>query len=445
MKRILHFLFSSDSLWGKILIALIYIIVYDYLFDAFVYKSFAYLGGIDYIQMDISHKTLWIIFSILPICFYSGVKKISSFFTLFLYLFVYIPVIHAMTVIWNIPIVKVFSVNCILCVLFCLYFSLGKRKLIKDFQITPSIPFKWIEILTIILTCFFIAVQFKKMHFVNPISQQDLLYDFRAQNSENSEGIINYISGWLFGAFYPFLLVNFLKNKKWLKSASILGGYIVLFMVDMQKITFFMPFFLAGMYFLIKINIKSISQYLHSWIMIPLCIIGPILLGTQDNKTLFVIASFVILRTICVSGWLTQMYVHFFQIHSFTYFSHISIVNFFTHSYPYDVGLGSIVAYNTQNANASFFLTDGYASWGVIGIIIIGVFFLFFLEIINAIGYRYKVSDLMIVFLPCLSYLLNTSIFTTLLTNGMFITVILLSCTENILNKRETDEIKCTL
>ena len=433
MKKILHFLFSSDSLLGKVLICLIYIFVYDYLFYAFIFLSFNYLGGIDYTPMDTIHRLLWIIYSILPVLFYNGIKKISSFFTLFLYLFVYIPVIHALTVIWNCSIVESLSVSSVLCILFCLYFILDRRKIINDFRITPTIPFNWIEFLTIALTFIFIVVQFKKMHFVNPISQQDLLYNFREQNSEYGGGVINYISGWLFGAFYPFLLVNFLKNRQWLKATSILGGYMVLFMVDMQKITFFMPIFLAGMYFLIRTNIKSISRYLHSWIMMPLCIISLILSVLQGDDIIYIIASFVILRTICVSGWLTQMYVHFFQFHPFTYYSHISIVNFFTHSYPYDVALGKIVANNTQNANATFFLTDGYAAQGIIGIIIIGVLFLIFLTIINAIVHRYKVFDIMVIFLPCLSYLLNTSIFTTLLSNGMFITGILLCCTDNSL------------
>lgn len=434
MRKAFSFLLSADSFLGKIAITLVYIYVYDYLFDAFIFQSFSYLGDIDYIPMNAMHRTLWIVFSLLPMCFYHGTKKISSFFSLFLYIFVYIPIVHAMSVIWNVPNIDVFSVNGILCLLFCINFAIDKKiKIIKDFRIVPSIPYKWIVAITILLTLIFVVLQFKKMHFVNPISQQDLLYDFRAQNSEDGGGFINYIAGWLFGAFYPFLLVNFLKKREWFKSSLILGGYVLLFMVDMQKITFFMPLFLAGMYFLIKANIDSIAKYLHSYIMVPLCIAGPILLGLQNNKILFIVASFVILRTICVSGWLTQMYVHFFQIHKFTYYSHISIVNFFTHSYPYDVGLGKIVAYNTQNANATFFLTDGYAAWGTIGILIIGIFFLFFLSIINAIGYRYKVSDLMIVFLPSLSYLLNTSIFTTLLSNGMIITIFLLCCTKNSL------------
>ena len=440
MKKVLHFIFSSDSLWSKFLICFIYIFVYDYLFYNFIFLSFNYLGGIDYIPMDIIHRLLWIVYSIFPVLFYNGIKKISSFFTLFLYLFVYIPVIHALTVIWNCPVEELLSTSSVLCVLFCLYFLFDSRNVINDFRITPAIPFTWIGILTTALTIIFIAVQFKKMHFVNPISQQDLLYNFREQNSEDGGGAINYISGWLFGGFYPFLLVNFLKNRKWLKATSILGGYLVLFMVDMQKITFFMPIFLSGLYFLIKTNKKSISRYLHSWIMVPLCIIGLVLSGFKGDDIIYVVASFVILRTICVSGWLTQMYVHFFQFHPFTYYNHISIVNFFTHSYPYDVALGKIVANNTQNANATFFLTDGYAAQGVIGIVVIGIIFLIFLTIINAIVNRYQVYDIMIVFLPCLSYLLNTSIFTTLLSNGMFITVLLLCCTDNTLAHEDTKD-----
>ncbi|EGN57165.1 hypothetical protein Premu_1760 [Hallella multisaccharivorax DSM 17128] len=443
MRKVLHFLFSAESLWGKLACIVTYLLIYDFLFENFVFKTFAYLGDIDYIPMDTIHRILWLVCSTLPFCFYRGIHKVSSFLTLFLYLFAYIPIVHAISVIWDISAIEKQSVNIILCIFFCLYFFLDSQgNIIKDFRIVPAISFRWIEILTIALTVLFVAVQLKNMHFVNPISQQDLLYDFREKNAEGSSGPINYISGWLFGAFYPFLLVNFLKERNWLKAISILGGYFLLFMADMQKITFFMPFFLVGMYFLIKANIKSITQYLHAWITMTICIVSPILLGLQDHKTLFIIVSFVILRTVCVSGWLTQMYVHFFQFHPFTYYSHIGIVNFFTQAYPYDVPLGKAIAYNTQNANATFFLTDGYAAWGFIGIVAIGLFFLLFLSVINAIGYRYKVSDLMIVLLPCLSYLLNTSIFTTLLTNGMILTILLLCCTDNALAVDKTIDIK---
>lgn len=93
----------------------------------------------------------------------------------------------------------------------------------------------------------------------------------------------------------------------------------------------------------------------------------------------------------------------------FTHYSHINIVNLLTNSYPYDVPLGIAVSYHTQNANATFLLTDGYAAWGIAGIVIIGFIFYFFLELSNSISYNYQLEDLLVLFLPTVSYLLNVS------------------------------------
>lgn len=134
----------------------------------------------------------------------------------------------------------------------------------------------------------------------------------------------------------------------------------------------------------------------------------------------------MLLRTVCVAGWLSQFYLHFFSEHPFTHYSHINIVNALTNDYPYDVPLGVAIAHGTQNANANFFLTDGVAAWGLLGIFIIGFFFLLLLQFINAIAYRYDTKDLFVMFLPPLSYLLNASVFTTLLSNGLFILLFML-------------------
>ena len=267
------------------------------------------------------------------------------------------------------------------------------------------------------------------MHFVNIFTQSDVLYDLRSQNSEainGGGGFIAYLQGWLSGAFYPFLLVCYLREKKWLKALAILFGYILLFMVDMQKITFIMPFILVALYFVVQLKHETISQRMHSLIIVTTVIISFALYFTQDNEILFVVGAIVLLRTVCVAGWLSQFYLHFFSEHPFTHYSHINIVNALTNDYPYDVPLGVAIAHGTQNANANFFLTDGVAAWGLLGIFIIGFFFLLLLQFINAIAYRYDTKDLFVMFLPPLSYLLNASVFTTLLSNGLFILLFML-------------------
>lgn len=447
MKKILKIFFNAESLFGRCLLAFAYIFVYDIVYENFVYHFFNYMG-LDYIEMSLPYRVHWMIFSILPFVAYQGINNLSSFLSLFLYLFVYIPFIHALYITWGISYFTTLAYSSILCVFFILYFRVGKEiTIFKKIIIKPSLPFKIIEIIALLLTLIFVLYRGGSMHFVNIFTQVDVLYDLRAKNAEaaDSIGIIPYLQGWLFGAFYPFLLVNYLHSKKRLKAICIICGYFALFMVDMQKITFFMPFVLIVFYRLVKLNEKTISQNLHSIIMSIIIIFSIVLLIFSNNTIVFSIGLIFLLRTVCVGGWLGQLYLHFFRENAFLHYSHINIVNAITGEYPYDVPLGVAVSYGSQNANANFFLTDGLAAWGLFGVFIIAVIFYILMHLIISISYRYKKADLIIIFLPTLSYLLNTSLFTTLLSNGLLILILILmsaKCpiSDNILKEEEYEK-----
>ena len=101
------------------------------------------------------------------------------------------------------------------------------------------------------------------------------------------------------------------------------------------------------------------------------------------------------------------------------------------------------MAYGVQNANANFFLTDGLAAAGFWGVLGIGLVFYLLLHLVNSISYRYRMSDLLIIFLPSLSYILNTSLFTTLLSNGLLILFLLIAgtdCPIDIYQKQVSNE-----
>lgn len=430
MKSIISFIFDADSLAGKIICPLIYILLYDFIYEEYIWGVFGYMRGIDYIPMDFFKRVSWIILSVLPMIFYHRINELSTFICLFVYIFVYIPFIHALFVIYGFPLSLVYAYTTILCIFFILYFQIDRIPLIKNIQLGPVVPIYIVEIITLLLTGIFVASRAGSMHFVNIFTQMDVLYDLREQNSEKvgERNIILYLQGWLVGAFYPFLLIWYLKYKSHIKATCILIGYILLFMVDMQKSTFFIPFLLITFYYLIKTKENVICDRLHSIILLSISAISFILIIVSDsdnNSILFTITSIVLLRTVCVTGWLTQMYVHFFQENPYTYYSHINIVNAITNGYPYDVPLGMAVAYHNQNANATFFLTEGIASCGLTGIIITGFIFLAFLYILNSLCFRYHKSDIFVAFIPSLISLLNASIFSTLLTGGLFILLLL--------------------
>ena len=132
MKKILHLLFDADKFWSKMILTVIYLFVYDYLFHDFIFEQFEYMG-IVYQPMSIETMTIWIILSITPVSFYNGVVNVSSYITFFLYLFVYIPFIHAIYVIPDLSFIQKGIVSLVVCALFILYMNIGgKIKLLKN-------------------------------------------------------------------------------------------------------------------------------------------------------------------------------------------------------------------------------------------------------------------------------------------------------------------------
>lgn len=430
MKKAISYILSADCLLGKLMLACIYALAYDFMYENFVYKLFSYIGNIDYVEIGIENRVLWILLSVLPFAAYRGLTKLSSFFSLFLYLFVYLPFIHAIFVAYNISQLQIYSYSLAMMVIMISLFKLGGEwTLLRDIVVKPQISLRTIEIITLVLTLLYVAIAHSSMHFVNIFTQSGDMYAYREQNSEvESLGGIAYVQGWLFGAFYPFLLVCYLRMKRRKMALLPLIGYFLLFAVDMQKMTFLMPFALIFMYYIISLNEEKICNYLHSFMMVCILLLSLVLYVFQDDEIVFAIAAIVLLRTVCVAGWLTQFYIHFFNENPYTYYSHINIVNYITESYPYTEPLGKVVAYGSQNANANFFLTDGVAACGLVGIVMIGLFFATILMFINSISARYKKSDMFIIFMPTIAYFLNASIFTTLLSSGLFILIILVAC-----------------
>ena len=61
---------------------------------------------------------------------------------------------------------------------------------------------------------------------------------------------------------------------------------------------------------------------------------------------------------------------------------------------------------------------------------------------INSISARYKKSDIFIMFMPTIAYFLNTSIFTTMLSNGLFVLILLVVCSKNVTNNMNYETIE---
>ena len=216
MKKALSYILSANCLPGKLMLACIYALAYDFMYENFIYKLFSYIGNVDYVEMSMENRILWILLSILPFAAYKGLTKLSSFFVLFIYLFVYMPFVHAIFVAYNISQLQTYSYCLVMMTIMISLFKIGGDwAILRDIGVKPQMSLRTVEIITLALTILYVAIAHNSMHFVNIFTQSGDMYAYREQNSEvESLGGIAYVQGWLFGAFYPFLLVRYLKMKR---------------------------------------------------------------------------------------------------------------------------------------------------------------------------------------------------------------------------------------
>jgi hypothetical protein len=144
----------------------------------------------------------------------------------------------------------------------------------------------------------------------------------------------------------------------------------------------------------------------------------------------FWLLSLVFMRTFGNSGLSTAWYHDFFLRNPQTYYSHIKGVSWFV-IYPYlnplGIEVGSFYSRDPNlDANAHFWATDGLAAWGLWGVLLASVVcaLVFWVLDSSAKGHDLRLTALVVTFEGL--NLANVSVFTTLLSGGLGLLMILL-------------------
>ena len=202
---------------------------------------------------------------------------------------------------------------------------------------------------------------------------------------------------------------------------------LVIFSTDAMKGTLLAPI-MSGIIMLLfkkkvitnQFDLLKVSFLSSSMLLIVLLLI---------NDTLF-ISALVYFRTIFLPSMISSFYFDFFQFNDFTYFSDTGIVSFFTgDSYPLNVKkmVASNYLYKNPATNMNVGLVgDGFLKIGFLGIFVTAIVLSVFLKLINELG-KNKNTILIkaMLFYPFYA-LINGSLYTIILTNGLFISVILI-------------------
>lgn len=394
-----------------IIYIIIYSLIYQFIHINFLYDVFWYSG-----YMNEGFSVVSFIQTFIFICIPLVVKKnlenvffLEILYTIF-YLLLYVPIMitflnHYGTE-W-----KIFINQLPFLLAFLIMFKIAGMRKIKIKKLNLKPPRK--EIL-FAFTLFIIIVLFIEFRSTYSFVSFEDVYTQREKGA-NSSVIGGYFTLWLTYFIGPLLVAIGLVNKN--RKILVFGTLSVIFVygINASKIALFIPFLLMFLYY-IKNRGKDIFKAL-TVVFSTVCAIAYFL-----PIQYFMISAVILMRTFGISGLLTYQYNEFFKENPYTYYSHINIVNFITNNYPYDQDLGFVVSSyffeSDNNANANFLATDGIASLGMVGVIIISIIFGIYLLYTKSLVDNKNAILVGLVFISFAFIILNVGLFTSLLSGG---------------------------
>ncbi len=227
----------------------------------------------------------------------------------------------------------------------------------------------------------------------------------------------------------PFLIANALARKNyWLVViASLMEMY--LYGYGGFKSMVFVPLLVIGSYFLVKRFRQPATKAM-------LALLAGILISTTGylrnpfSPLSFAVNSLYDMRTIGMAGQNTAGFDYFAYNHGFTYWAHLKGVNkFVRYSFTQDVGneVGLLEqgGQDTQ-ANTGFLATDGLSALGLAGVILISFVVGGYFWLVDCAASGHDSAFAVAAFSVPAFVLVNEGFFTSLLSAGTLLTVLLL-------------------
>lgn len=259
------------------------------------------------------------------------------------------------------------------------------------------------------------------------------VYDLRDAANDVAEGsAVNYAFMLMTGAVNPFFMAYglFCRRRGMVLGAA--AGQLLVYCIGGTKGSILSIAFIPAMYALLALRripfgVKIAAAALA--LMTSFCAAYAIA-GDEAGDILSLALFVVFSRTLGMGGLLTAQYYDFFQRNPFTYWSHVKGVNWFMH-YPYRYPVGqelgiSYAGTTALDATTHFLATDGIEACGLAGVLVIAIFCAFVFWVLDSAAQGH---DPRLAALACTysAYnLANISIFTTLLSGGLGLLILVL-------------------
>lgn len=255
------------------------------------------------------------------------------------------------------------------------------------------------------------------------------VYEFRRDNAElAAQGVLAYLNGWIYGVFSIFSLAYFLHKKNWMGVVFIVLAQVVFYGFSSHKSVLFSLVIVFGTWYWFS---KSDKAYIVPLGLCGIVVFSLVLYFLFDEV---VGGSLFIRRVFYVPAYLTYQYFEFFNESAKVVWSNSFLSGYFVYPYELSVPLtiGAYIGQPSASANNGF-VSMGFAHLGCWGVFIYTVVFAYVLRVIDVLTKKLGVLwlGLVVTIVPLRAALISTDLLTTLLTHGLFISILLVLLVRN--------------
>ncbi|GAT72198.1 hypothetical protein MHM582_0671 [Microbacterium sp. HM58-2] len=252
----------------------------------------------------------------------------------------------------------------------------------------------------------------------------DEIYDARLafrQVIESLPAFVGYAMPVAANVLNPLVLLLAVHTRRFWMAAVVLVFQMALYSIDGQKMILLLPAAVIGVYLLARWRKPVTARFLVALVAIMVVVVS--LGATGSGRVVFEVA---VRRLMLIPAQLLGAYYDYFGSFGFAHLQHSRFFNagVLTPEPGYLIGQ-YVFGSNVQNANASF-ISDGFANFGVLGVIGAAVICGLILRAIDSFTLGAPTAVALAAMSPVVIILSNNALQTALLTSGLFVLLVLL-------------------
>jgi hypothetical protein len=415
-------------------LASLYVLLLRWSYVGFIVPRFGYIGY-SYSPPSAWLEVFLVGLALVPAGLLSlGLRRPSQFVLWFLYTVVLIPSIMMPLYNRNLPATELvlLAITLLGCFLVLMVVPRARRLAIPALRIPESIF--WAGALGTVLAVLLTV----RAVFGFPLTIPSLseVYARRAAFMETAQlrgSLAVYLSLWLANVVNPLLLARSLVERRLVWGIIALLGQIALFSISGFKSVLMAPVLVV----LVWLALRGGGRRFGNWVLLSTVATLAVGLATAGLNGLNLILGLLVRRVLVTPGWLTGAYFEYFSHHPKVWLAR-SLFRGWTEDFYRQgpsVTIGDVLAPGGSiNANANFW-ADGFANFGLLGVIGFTLLLALFLWIYDSASVgKNTVVAVVLVVMPTFA-LTNTALLTTLATHGLGVSAVIVLLLPNTVGR----------